>query len=184
VTEGALRAVMLKWGTCPTEGDIDTTTGSCLGFCELEWLGTRGIYSGVLYNTSAAHVAIPYGFAEAPDKRRRGSWYVGVVALPELSAQFELLTTLYEPPRVEFIRGVCDRLGFCAADPSRLAWQTAAPPPPPPAPEGVDMGMIERSKALVSKAVPPAAFVVGLGSILFVTRFLIQRRKRRRPLRV
>ena len=62
VTRGALRAVMLKWGTCPTAEDIDTTTGGCRGFCELQWLGTRGVYSGVLYNTSTARVGSPHRY--------------------------------------------------------------------------------------------------------------------------
>ena len=47
---------------------------------QVEWLTTRGQFSGAIYGASSATVAIPQGLGDSPDKRRGGAWYVGVQA--------------------------------------------------------------------------------------------------------
>ena len=35
--EVGLRALLAKWGSCPTHADVDTLRGRCRGFCAMEW---------------------------------------------------------------------------------------------------------------------------------------------------
>lgn len=132
VTAGRLLGVYLKWGSCPSLADVDTLRGECTGFCTIGWLTTRGSYSGTLYSTSSATLTVPHGHGDALDKRRAGSWYVGVQAMEGEAAHYTLSTALsvveYIPPSAR-----CSRLTFaCARDSARGAWDQAGPPAPPP----------------------------------------------------
>lgn len=133
VTSGRVHAVMLKWRSCPRiDADVDGLRGQCRGFCAMEWLTTRGEYSGSLYSVPTSGVVVPHGSANAPDKRRAGVWYVGVQAMPGETAEFGLLATAptpkYVPPSAK-----CDRTTFlCSSDSARLGWNSSGPPAPPP----------------------------------------------------
>ena len=133
VTHGRVRAIFAKWGFCPTFADVDELRGKCKGFCHMNWLTTRGMYSGTLYEAHQSELLVPHGHGEAPDKRRRGAWYLGVTAMPDEYAHFRLtaLTRLpiYLPPSAR-----CDRTTFaCAADSARVnSWNSTGPPAPPP----------------------------------------------------
>lgn len=133
VTSGRVRAILTKWGSCPTETDVDALRGECTGFCAMEWLTTRGAYSGTYYNSPQARLVVPHGHGDRPDKRRGGAWYVGVQAMAGETATFRLdaLTQvpLYVPPSRR-----CDRTTFaCALDSARIhSWNSSGPPAPPP----------------------------------------------------
>mmetsp|Transcript_7215 Transcript_7215/g.16153 ORF Transcript_7215/g.16153 Transcript_7215/m.16153 type:complete len:822 (-) Transcript_7215:257-2722(-) len=123
---GRAHGVFLKWDSCPSLADLDKESGSCSGFCTLQWLSLRGEYSGTLYNSSSALVRVPYGVAEAPDKRRGGAWYIGVKALPDEAVEFSLRATLFEPPPSATASTACDRFtAICSADSSRSAFHVA-----------------------------------------------------------
>ena len=44
----------------------------------MAWLTTRGSYSGTLYSQSDMTLTVPHGHGTEPDKRRAGSWYIGM----------------------------------------------------------------------------------------------------------
>ena len=76
---------------------------------------------------------VPFGIGEMVDKRRAGEWYVGVIALPGETAEFELTTSLYTPPGWDE-RDHCNRFTHvCAGDSARQQeWENVGPPAPPP----------------------------------------------------
>jgi len=132
VTRGRLSALSLKWGACVGHADVDTLRGQCNGFCTMAWLTTRGSYSGTLYSQSDMTLTVPHGHGTEPDKRRAGSWYIGVHAMDgedvEFSLVAELTAPLYIPPSAR-----CSRITFaCANDSARGAWNQQGPPAPPP----------------------------------------------------
>lgn len=133
ITSGRLRAMYLKWGSCPSfAADVDTVRGVCRGFCALSWLTVRGEYSGTLYPVNASTVVVPHGHGNAPDKRRAGHWYVGVQAMPGEAAHFHLLAEPTTPLYVAAAKR-CDKLTYaCSADSARRSWDQAGPPAPPP----------------------------------------------------
>eukprot|EP00325_Prymnesiales_sp_UTEX-LB-985_P019191 CAMPEP_0174754034 /NCGR_PEP_ID=MMETSP1094-20130205/105259_1 /TAXON_ID=156173 /ORGANISM="Chrysochromulina brevifilum, Strain UTEX LB 985" /LENGTH=55 /DNA_ID=CAMNT_0015959869 /DNA_START=20 /DNA_END=183 /DNA_ORIENTATION=- len=54
----------------------------------MAWLTTAGTYSGSLYSVPTLTLTVPHGHGSAPDKRRVGSWYVAVYAMPGEEAEF------------------------------------------------------------------------------------------------
>ena len=132
VTSGRVQSVLAKWGTCPTVRDIDEMRGKCSGFCAMEWLTTRGTYSGSLYSVDTMMLAVPHGLRDDPDRRRAGDWYIGVQAMPGETAQFRL-TVDTDEPRYEAVQVRCDHLTYaCNEDSARRDWNASGPPAPPP----------------------------------------------------
>ena len=168
---GRARALYVKWNRCPVPADIAMDTGECNGFCAVDWLATRGDFSGELYNRSDGAVRVPFGKGDSPDKRRGGAWYVGVQALAGESAEFELSASLYMPQAGG--GDACTRYtAACAADSSRGAYLGGAPATPPALVEE-DNSM---AATMVRRGVPAVAALVGLCLIIvFIRRLLIKR---------
>ena len=169
--ERRARALYVKWNRCPVPADIAMDTGECNGFCAVDWLATRGDFSGELYNRSDGAVRVPFGKGDSPDKRRGGAWYVGVQALAGESAEFELSASLFMPPAGG--GDACTRYtAACAADSSRGAYLGGAPATPPALVEE-DNSM---AATMVRRGVPAVAALVGLCLIIvFIRRLLIKR---------
>jgi len=196
VTSGALRMAFLKWGSCPTEQDIDFTTGECKGFCEVAWLATRGAYSGVLYNTSSVKFSLPFGGGAALDKRRGGQWYLGVRALDNVAAEFQVAVTFQQPSlgSASPVRDCSRFKPMCSSDSARTAWksdgkarapETSAPAPPQlPARDGLYRSFGVNSSLSSQTFAPPAVFVFAVVVLGCCVRSLYVRHKRRRPIRV
>ena len=119
VTSGAARALFLKAAACPTADDQNPDTGTCTGFCELDWLERAGTFSGAHYSSPRASVLIPTGAGETTDKRREGDWYLGVQAVDDRAAHFKLTSALEAvvPPGDMS----CTRFTMCDRDPRRQA---------------------------------------------------------------
>ena len=119
VTSGAARALFLKAAACPTADDQNPDTGTCTGFCELDWLERAGTFSGAHYSSPRASVLIPTGAGETTDKRREGDWYLGVQAVDDRAAHFKLTSALEAvvPPGDMS----CTRFTMCDRDPQRQA---------------------------------------------------------------
>ena len=166
VTSGTVRAIYLKWNSCPRATDVDQSIGACRGFCALAFLATRGGYSGVLYNTSEGEVQIPSGQGFSADKRRVGAWYLSVQALPDIAATYTLTSTLVTPPTLG--GGGCNRYTMaCPDDTARDAWRRGPPaaPYPPPGETG-EMGMTDK---LIARGLPTvfAVLIAGVGAVGF-----------------
>ena len=132
VTKGVARAMYLKAQTCPRFA-ADVLDETCVGQCEVRWLTRFNPYDGSPLSTDAASITIPNGLGDGcpancpPDRRQAGDWYVGVQALDGSEAEFELNTTLIEPPPID--RGYqCDPSApECRAPLDFAALQSAAP---------------------------------------------------------
>ena len=74
---------------------------------QVRWLTRFNPYDGSPISTDEVSVAIPNGLGDgcpancAPDLRQPGDWYIGVQALDGSEAEFELNTTLVEPPHID-----------------------------------------------------------------------------------
>ena len=133
VTSGRLHALLVKWGSCPSfSEDVSLMRGECTSFCHMNWLTTRGAYSGSLYSDSYSTLVVPHGHGDEPDKRRAGRWYLGVQAMPGEAAQFDLVATVEVPIYVPASKRCSRGTQFCAADSARQAWNQGGPPAPPP----------------------------------------------------
>lgn len=133
VTMGRLQAVLVKWGSCPSMlGDVDGLTGECSAFCHMNWLTTRGQYSGTLYSEALSSLVVPHGHGDAPDKRRAGRWYLGIQAMPDEAAMFSLTASTETPLYVPASQRCDKQTQFCASDPARQSWNHSGPPAPPP----------------------------------------------------
>ena len=78
--------------------------GVCQNWCVLDWYRLYSTNRATPRYRSASTLKVPYGLGEEPDKRRGGTWYLGVQALDEPA---EPLTwtcgrcTLFNPLRSE-----------------------------------------------------------------------------------
>ena len=121
VTSGALHALFLQYGSCPTfvPGDRYQT---CNGLCEVGWVTKWDVISGERHSLNQTTLTVPMGERrEKTDKRRAGSWYVGVKALPGESGEYSMSLRLASPavkPKKPYCSGL-DR--FCASYTQRFA---------------------------------------------------------------
>ena len=121
-----MKALYWRYDSCPQEEE-HVVDGVCTGWCVLEWYR---LFSGNLgkpkYRTNSI-LPVPFGIGEEPDKRRGGTWYLGVQALDELATYS--LTTGYRAPEQSHAGG-CDRLDRYCVIPNRtlqLRHSAAAP---------------------------------------------------------
>ncbi len=204
---GRVKNVYLKWGGipeddvsghidelahCPTLDDIVSADGTCKGFCAMGWLTTRGPYSGRLYSTNTTVVRVPHGHGGEPDRRRAGSWFVGVQAMPGETAEFELTASLYQPIYAKGLGAdICTKLTpACGVDSARRAWNQPGYPAPPPSEfslehaSALERGEMTYAKLLdmigdgLRKRVLPALGLL-LGVLLFNWCFRTYRMRRR-----
>jgi len=95
VTAGEMKAIYWKYDSCPVE-EQDVAGEVCTGWCILQWLrrfsGNLGraeyVYEGTL--------RVPFGEGEEPDKRRAGTWYLGLQAL-DGAAEYTIETESISP---------------------------------------------------------------------------------------
>ena len=117
LTSGTLKAVYWRYDACPVEEE-HVRDGTCVGWCILDWYR---IFSGNLGKPRfryASVLQVPYGMGEAPDKRRGGTWYLGIQALQNAEARYSL-TTAYEAPEQAQQLG-CDRMDRYCQMPDRF----------------------------------------------------------------
>ena len=107
LTSGQLKAAYWRYGSCPQEA-ADVVDGVCTGWCVVDWFR---IFSGNLGKARyryASTLQVPYGMGEEPDKRRGGTWYLGLQALEGVEAQYDVTTAFQAPPLIG--SEGCDRL--------------------------------------------------------------------------
>ena len=121
VLSGSLHAVFLQYDACPTYAPGDRYR-SCEGLCTVGWITRWDVISGAREEARQLLLTVPMGETlEESDKRRAGSWYVGVKALPGEAGEYAMSLSLAQPrarPPTPYCSGV-DR--FCASTTQRFA---------------------------------------------------------------
>ena len=117
LTAGRLKAVYWRYASCPVE-ELHVRDGRCRGWCVVDWYR---IFSGNLGKAKFYYdgaLQVPYGMGEAPDKRRSGTWYLGIQALENEEAEYALTTSWRQP--VQAHDAGCDRLDWYCHMPNRF----------------------------------------------------------------
>ena len=121
VTSGALHALFLQYDSCPryTPGD---RFEACTGLCTVGWVTRWDRITGGRLSLPHLALTVPMGqTTDETDKRRAGTWYVGVKALPSERADYTLDLSLAAPRAVP-PRPYCSGMDrFCASATQRLA---------------------------------------------------------------
>jgi hypothetical protein len=107
LTSGRVKALYWRYGSCPREAE-HVKGGVCQGWCVLDWYRLFSGNLGRANYLSSSTLPVPFGLGDEPDKRRGGTWYLGVQALDDELASYSL-TTDYRAPSVDHKEG-CDRL--------------------------------------------------------------------------
>lgn len=126
LSSGRLKAVYWRYASCPIE-EYHVRDGTCTGWCVVDWYR---IFSGNLgkprYSYSGT-LQVPFGMGDQPDKRRGGTWYLGIQALDGIEAEYSLTTGSRSP--VQLAETGCDRLDWYCHMPDRFkdVFVSAAP---------------------------------------------------------
>ena len=116
LSHGRVKAIYWRYGSCPRE-ELHVSGGVCTGWCILDWYRLFSQNLGKPQYLSSSTLPVPYGIGEEPDKRRGGTWYLGIQALDDF-AQYSL-TTSHRAPSVDQGSG-CDRLDRYCNMPDRF----------------------------------------------------------------
>mmetsp|Transcript_53584 Transcript_53584/g.123175 ORF Transcript_53584/g.123175 Transcript_53584/m.123175 type:complete len:203 (+) Transcript_53584:754-1362(+) len=145
---------------------------------------------------AAVKFSLPFGGGAALDKRRGGQWYLGVRALDNVAAEFQVAVTFQQPSlgSASPVRDCSRFKPMCSSDSARTAWksdgkarapETSAPAPPQlPARDGLYRSFGVNSSLSSQTFAPPAVFVFAVVVLGCCVRSLYVRHKRRRPIRV
>ena len=121
VLTGSLHAVFVQYDSCPMYLPGDPYT-SCEGLCHVGWVTRWDVISGARQEVKQLTVTVPMGETlEESDKRRAGTWYVGVKALSGEAGEYAMNLALRSPrasPPTPYCSGV-ER--FCAPTTQRYA---------------------------------------------------------------
>ena len=118
VTTGRIKTVYWRYDSCPRE-PVHVRDGICVGWCVLDWYRIYSSNLGTSQYRYASELLVPYGMGEATDKRRGGTWYLGIQALSEY-AEYTLTTSSRRPPPTTYAG--CSRFDpYCADWPNRFS---------------------------------------------------------------
>lgn len=97
----------------------------CSGWCVLKWFRRFSVSTSAPQYLRSAYLRVPLGSGDSPDKRRGGTWYLGIQALDE-PAEYTLTTSFDMPTPVE--RKACSRLDrYCSTKFEDFALSSSAP---------------------------------------------------------
>lgn len=119
VTAGALHAIYMQFDSCAR---AVANQLQCVGSCTVGWVTTWDAITGVRTNASHLVHSVPMGETIAQsDKRRSGTWYIAIKALPAEAADYTMSLSLSEPavlPPKPYCSG---QTRFCASYTQRYA---------------------------------------------------------------
>ena len=115
LTSGRIKALYWRYNSCPREEE-HVYDGNCLGWCVLDWYRLYSENLGLSRYRQSSTLRVPYGWGDEPDKRRGGTWYLGIQALDE-PAEYHLTTATQQPAGEST---TCGRMDFfCSEWPDR-----------------------------------------------------------------
>jgi hypothetical protein len=101
VLSGAVHAVFINYDSCASYSTIGRGAhGTCPGLCDIGWTTLWDPITGVRSSLSQLVTKVSMGETLAQtDKRRAGTWYVGVKALHGEAARYQMRVALAAPAR-------------------------------------------------------------------------------------
>ena len=101
VLSGAVHAVFINYDSCASYSTAGGgARGTCPGLCDIGWTTLWDPITGVRSSLSALVTKVSMGETlSQTDKRRAGTWYVGVKALHGEAARYQMRVALAAPAR-------------------------------------------------------------------------------------
>jgi len=98
VTSGAVHAVVLQYDSCARYDSSGTALATCPGLCDIGWVTLWDPITGGRSSEAFSTTTVAMGETLAQsDKRRAGTWYIGIKALTAEAARYEMRVSLAAP---------------------------------------------------------------------------------------